>query len=282
VEGSIRRRFASVVSADALDLARAALVIAGVDHQPVDEASALAELDALAAGASMRLAPLTDPGDRVRGLMEFLFTERAFRGNQEQYHDPHNSCLDHVLARRLGIPITLSVVAMEVGMRLGIGLEGVAFPGHFLVRTTDLDEPLLLDPFHAGSVVDEDELLWRLKVLGQQSGKKASEFTSVPRDFLATASRPAILARMLRNLHRIYTQGDDHARALAAIDLLLVLTPDAPDELRTRGSLYEQLDCPAAAAADFRRYLQLVPQAADAADVEKRLSRLHDAAPTLH
>ena len=147
-----------------------------------------------------RLAPLTDPRDRVRGLMEFLFTERGFRGNQEHYYDPLNSCLDQVLVRRIGIPITLSVVAMEVGARLGIGLEGVAFPGHFLVRTTDLAAPLLLDPFHTGSAVDDEELLLRLKVLGQQAGKQPPEFTSVPRDFLATASRPAILARMLRNL----------------------------------------------------------------------------------
>ena len=119
-------------------------------------------------------------------------------------------------------------------------------------------------------------------VLAEQAGRPAPDFQAVPAEFLADASRPAIAGRMVRNLHRIYSQRDDHVRALAAVDLLLVLTPNAPDELRTRGTLYEQLDCPAAAAADFRRYLQLVPKAADAAEVEKRLSRLRDAAPTLH
>jgi regulator of sirC expression with transglutaminase-like and TPR domain len=283
MEGGLRSRFAHAVAAgDALDLARAALVIASIDHDPVDEASALAELDALAAGARMRLERVAAPHERVHGLMAFLFQERGFRGNQERYYDPRNSCLDEVLARRLGIPITLSVVSIEIGARLGICFEGVAFPGHFLVRTMIDGAELLLDPFHGGIAVEDAELLWRLKTLAQQSGRSAPEFERVPRDFLSEASRPAILARMLRNLHRIYGQADDHARALAAIDLLLVLTPDAPDELRARGALYEQLDCPAAAAADFRRYLQLVPKAADAAEVEKRLSRLRDAAPTLH
>jgi regulator of sirC expression with transglutaminase-like and TPR domain len=283
VEGNLRRRFERAVAAgDALDLARAALVVASVDHQPVDEASAIAELDVLAAGARMRLEDVREPLARVHALMNFLFRERGFHGNQEQYYDPHNSCLDHVLARHLGIPITLAVVAIEVAARLGIRLEGVAFPGHFLVRAILGDASVLFDPFHGGAAVEHDELLCRLKVLAEQSGRPAPTFGAVPAEFLVDATRPALLARMLRNLHRIYAQRDDHPRALAAIDLLLVLTPDAPDEVRTRGTLYEHLNCPAAAAADFRRYLQLVPKAADAAEVEKRLSRLLDFPPTLH
>ncbi|HWP67266.1 MAG TPA: tetratricopeptide repeat protein [Candidatus Limnocylindria bacterium] len=280
---SLRRRFERAVAAgDGLDLARAALVIASIDHQPVDEATALTELDALAAGAQLRVGDAGPPSVRAQALMDFLFRERGFRGNHEEYYDPRNSCLDEVLTRRLGIPITLSVVAMEVGARLGLRLAGVAFPGHFLVRAAAGRGETIFDPFHGGSTVDHDELLWRLKVLAEQAGRPAPEFHAVPAEFLADASRPAIVSRMLRNLHRIYTQRDDHARALAAVDLLLVLTPNAPEEVRTRGALYEQLDCPAAAAADFRRYLQLAPQAPDAADVEKRLSRLRDTAPTIH
>jgi regulator of sirC expression with transglutaminase-like and TPR domain len=266
-----------------LAIARAELVFATMHPAPFDGATAIAELDALAAGARMRLEGIGDPHARVHALMNFLFRERGFHGNQEQYYDPRNSCLDEVLARRIGIPITLSVVAIEVAARLGIRLEGVAFPGHFLVRALIEDgAPILFDPFHGGASVDHDELLWRLKVLAEQSGRGAPAFERVPPEFLADASRPAILGRMLRNLQRIYAQRDDHARALAAVDLLLVLTPNAAEEVRTRGTLYEQLDCPAAAAADFRRYLQLVPQAPDAAEVEKRLSRLLDTAPTLH
>jgi regulator of sirC expression with transglutaminase-like and TPR domain len=265
-----------------MDLARAALVIASIDHAPVDEASALAELDALAAGARMRLDGVDDPEARVHALMAFLFRERGFRGNQEQYYDPQNSCLDQVLSRRMGIPITLSIVTIEVAARIGIRLEGVAFPGHFLVRAMLGDGGPLLDPFHGGTTVDDEELLARLRALAQQSERATPEFTRVPPEFLADATRPTILARMLRNMLRIYAQRDDHARALAAVDLLLVLNPDAPEEVRTRGTLYEQLDCPAAAAADFRRYLQLAPKAPDAAEVEKRLARLLDIAPTFH
>src|SRR5262245_37937673 len=137
VEGSLRRRFERVVAlGDELDLARAALVVASIDHEPVDELSAITELEVLAAGARVRLQTATDPHARVRALMDFLFRERGFRGNQDQYYDPHNSCLDHVLTRRLGIPITLSVVAIEVAARLDIRLDGIAFPGHFLIRAT--------------------------------------------------------------------------------------------------------------------------------------------------
>jgi regulator of sirC expression with transglutaminase-like and TPR domain len=284
VEESLRRRFERAVSGgDSLDLARAALVVASIAHDEVDEATALNELDALAAGAALRIAGATEPLARVAALMDFLFCERGFRGNQDHYYDPRNSCLDEVLGRRLGIPITLSVVAIEVAARLGVELQGVAFPGHFLVRAGARDgTSALFDPFHGGARVEPEELLWRLRVLAEQAGRPAPAFERVPAEFLAQASRPAILARMLRNLHRIYTQADDRARALAAVDLLLVLTPDAPDEVRARGALYEQLDCPAAAAADFRRYLQLAPAAPDAADVEKRLSRLLDTAPTIH
>jgi regulator of sirC expression with transglutaminase-like and TPR domain len=283
VEGSLRRRFErAVASGDALELARAALVIASIDHAPVDEASAFAELDALAAGARMRLEGVSDPTARAHALMSFLFRERGFRGNQEHYYDSRNSCLDEVLARRIGIPITLSVVAIEVGARIGLRFEGVAFPGHFLIRPAFGDAAPIFDPFHGGTTVDNDELVSRLRSLAQQSGRPAPEFSKVPHEFLEDATRPTILARMLRNLLRIYAQGDDHARALAAVDLLLVLTPDAPDEVRTRGTLYEQLDCPAAAAADFRRYLQLAPKAPDAAEVEQRLSRLLDVVPTIH
>jgi regulator of sirC expression with transglutaminase-like and TPR domain len=159
VEGSLRRRFErAAVAGDALDLARAALVIACVDHEPVDEASAIAELDALAAGARMRLETVREPRARAEALMTFLFRERGFRGNQEQYYDPHNSCLDHVLAHRLGIPITLSVVAIEVGARLGIRVEGVAFPGHFLVRAVLYGESVLFDPFHGGTSVEPESM----------------------------------------------------------------------------------------------------------------------------
>jgi regulator of sirC expression with transglutaminase-like and TPR domain len=285
VERSLRRRFERAVApGDALDLARAALVVASIDHEPVDELTAVTELEALAAGARLRLQGVTEPYERASALMHFLFRERGFRGNQEHYYDARNSCLDHVLARRLGIPITLSVVAIEVAARLAIRLEGVAFPGHFLVRAVveGGTASAFFDPFHGGASVDHDELLWRLKVLAEQAGRPVPAFERIPAEFLADASHPAILARMLRNLHRIYAQRDDHARALAAVDLLLVLTPNAPEEVRARGTLYEQLDCPAAAAADFRHYLQLVPKAPDAAEVEKRLSRLHDAVPTLH
>jgi regulator of sirC expression with transglutaminase-like and TPR domain len=170
---------------------------------------------------------------------------------------------------------------MEVGNRVGVPFEGVGFPGHFLVRVpAGAGEHLILDPFHGGQRVDDDELLERLRSLADANSGPA--FETVPPEFLTPTSPRAMLGRMLRNLLRIYLERDADAEALLTVDLLLVLTPQGADEVRTRGYLYERLGCPAAAANDFRRYLELAPEADDGEQIRTRLSRLLDDTPTLH
>ena len=138
----------------------------------------------------------------------------------------------------------------------------------------------MLDPFHGGQRVDDDELLERLRTLADAN--QGPQFESVPPEFLTPTSPRAMLGRMLRNLLRVYLERDADAEALLAVDLLLVLTPQGADEIRTRGFLYERLGCPAAAAIDFNRYLELAPDADDVQQIRTRISRLHDDAPTLH
>jgi len=277
----LRNRFAALVSSGArLDLGRAALEIARIAYPHLDPVPPLAELDRLADQVRARITPGAAPATRADQLLAVVFEVNGFRGNQADYYDPRNSFLNDVLARRLGIPISLAVVVMEVGRRAGVSVSGVGFPGHFLVRLPGPDGSRLVDPFHAGATLTDADLRERLRALS--SGSRGPQLAAVPPEFLQPVPATAILARMLRNLLRVWQDRGDAASALAAVDLLLVLGPDTPEEVKTRGLLYAELECFAAAADDFRRYLTLAPDAADADAVRDRLAQLHDTVPTLH
>ena len=275
--GGLREDFAALAAAgERTDLARAALAIARIAYPDLDPAPYLRQLDDLAAAVRPRLYPQASPEAAVTELAGYLFGECGFRGNQEEYYDPRNSYLNDVLERRTGIPITLSVVLIETGARLGLGIEGVGFPGHFLVRVAGSRGPLLLDPFYGGRPIGERELLARYRTF------VGSDAPALPPDALATTGTPAILTRMLRNLLRAYLDQKHHAPALAAADLLLVLVPDSADEVRVRGLLYEHLECFGAALGDFRRYLELAPEAPDAERIRERVARLVRIATAIH
>lgn len=276
----LRDEFAAVLAAgDAPDLGRAALAIARIAYPELDPEPYLAELDTLAAAAGARLPAAGSDVDAVRTVAGYLFRERGFRGNEEDYYDPRNSFLNDVLVRRTGIPITLAVVLIETSARIGLRVEGVGFPGHFLVRVPGARGPVLLDPFDGGRVVPQKELLARLQAL---AGPERRTVTEVPPDAVEATGTRAILARMLRNLLRIYLERDDAAHALDSIDLLSALVPVTPELLRVRGMLFERLECFAAALQDIRAYLELAPHAPDAADMRGRVARLTRATATLH
>ena len=275
--GGLRQDFAALLAAGGqTDLARAALAIARIAYPDLDPAPYVRQLDDLAAAVRPRLFPRASPEAAVNELAGYLFGECGFRGNQEEYYDPRNSYLNDVLERRTGIPISLSVLLIETGVRLGLGIEGVAFPGHFLVRVAGSRGPVLLDPFFGGRPIGERELLARYRTF------LGSDAPALPPEALATADTPGILTRMLRNLLGVYLDRNDHAHALAAAELLLVLVPDSADELRMRGLLYERLECFGAALGDFRRYLELAPGAPDAEQIRERVARLVRIAAAIH
>jgi regulator of sirC expression with transglutaminase-like and TPR domain len=276
----LREAFAAILAAgDAPDLGRAALAIARIGYPDLDPEPYLAELDTLATAAGARVPAGATDADAVRAVAAYLFRERGFHGNEQDYYDPRNSFLNDVLIRRTGIPITLAVVLIETSGRLGLRVEGVGFPGHFLVRAPGTAGDVLLDPFAGGRVVPEEELLARLKAL---AGPERRRITQVPPDAVEPSGPRAILARMLRNLLRIYLERDDPARALETVDLLSALVAVSPELLRVRGMLYERLECFAAALRDLRSYLELAPEAPDAADIRARVARLTRVAATLH
>jgi regulator of sirC expression with transglutaminase-like and TPR domain len=252
------------------DLAPAALVIARVEYPELDPLPYLDRLDRLGREAGTRLARVDSgsiPQARVEALNEYLFAEEGFAGNREHYDDPRNSFLNEVLERRKGIPITLSVVYLEVARRAGLDVEGVNFPGHFLVRCPSLFGPdptaedLIIDPFHGGALLSEADCR---QLLRQHLGDEAA----FDRTLLAAATRRQIVVRMLVNLKRIYVRMRSFPQARLVSDLLVALDSASIGELRDRGLLAYHLQDFSAALRDLETYLQLTPRAEE--DEESR------------
>jgi regulator of sirC expression with transglutaminase-like and TPR domain len=242
------------------DLAAPAFLIARLEYSHLDPGPYLDRLDAMGDTAFHRVS--TDPGHdaplaaRVDALNRYLFNELGFFGNRDQYEDPRNSCLNEVLDRKTGIPITLSLVYIEVARRAGLRAEGVNFPGHFLVRalhdlhTDDPGEGLIVDPFHGGAILNEHDCRM---LLHRHMGEEAAWEPQL----LARATRRQILVRMLLNLKRLYVRWRSFPQARTVTDLLLALTPGAVTELRDRGLLaYHMNDFPAA-LRDLEAYLKV-------------------------
>lgn len=249
-----------------LDLAAAALQIASEEYPDLDPASYLARLDRLAERAAGRLSLSVEPDviDRLDGINRTLYREEGFSGNADIYYDPRNSFLNEVLDRRTGIPITLSIVYMEVGRRLGLDIRGVGLPGHFLVKCLAAGGEWLIDPFFGGKTVTEAECRQRLKRL---HGEKFAFHPS----FLDCVSKRQILGRLLANLKMIYLVQRDFARALNVIEKILLVFPEAAGEIRDRGSVSFRLQRFSAAIRDWNRYLAMKPQASDVQEVKQNL-----------
>jgi len=213
--------------------------------------------------------------ERIAALNEFLFEDLGYCGNADEYYDPRNSYLNDVIDRKTGIPITLSVLYMELGRRVGLPLEGVSFPGHFLVRVQVRGGVLVLDPFAGGLPQSEADLRSRLKRVIPEGVAADVPVAELPLDqFLEPASKRQILARVLRNLKAIYRELDKPERMLEVLNRMLVLSPEATAELRDRGYLYHRLECWQPALKDLTEYLELEPDAPDIDDVRVRMMEL--------
>ena len=249
-----------------LDLAAAALQVALEEYPELDVASYLMRLDRLAEQAAGRLTLSVDPDviDSLDSINRTLSLEERFSGNSNAYYDPRNSFLNEVLDRRTGIPITLSIIYMEVGRRLGLDIRGVGLPGHFLVKCFGARGEWLIDPFFGGKTVTEAECRQRMKRL---HGK---EF-SFRRSFLDCVSKRQILGRLLANLKMIYLVQRDFRRAFNVIDKIILVFPQAAGEIRDRGSVSFRLQRFSAAIGDWNRYLAMEPEASDVQEVKQNL-----------
>lgn len=275
VSSDFIRRFTEVAKAPSPDLAPAALAIARIEYPQLDASRYLAALDRMGAAAAERIAALGENAGllrRIAGISAYLFKEQGFAGNRKHYDDPRNSFLNNVIDRRTGIPITLALVYIEVSRRAGVRIDGVNFPGHFLLRVqpsgTDaplVEDHLIVDPFHGGTILSELDCRTLLR-------SHAGDEVAFHSRMLAQATKSEIIVRMLVNLKRIYVRMRSFPQAHAVTELLLSLDPSATTELRDRGLLAYHLNDYSAALRDLEAYLRFSSRGkagdADAPDAE--------------
>ncbi len=264
-----RRRFAGVIAQPVarIDLAHAALLIAKEENPRFSVAHYLALLDEFGGAARGALAEVR--GDRtIETFNYFMFERLGFTGNADDYYDARNSLLPDVLDRRRGIPITLSIVYMEVGRRAGLKIEGVGLPGHFIVRVSgsnDSAESTLVDPFNCRTIDAEDCQAQLDTLYGGQIALAA--------EHLRTVTTKEILARVLRNLGAIYTNAKLYRQALTVTERIMMVAPQLIDERRTRAVALAELNRLPEAIQDLEAYLRLAPD--DSADKQRAEEQLN-------
>jgi regulator of sirC expression with transglutaminase-like and TPR domain len=269
--------FAALLAAEdsRIDLARACLMIAEDAYPDLSVERYLGDIERLALRLRGRMPQALGAEERVAALNRFLFDDLGYWGNTDDYYDPRNSYLNEVLERRTGIPITLSILYMELGRRIGLPLEGVSFPGHFLVRLRLRAGVLILDPFSGGAPQSEDELRERLQRVIPEGATEELPVAELPLEqFLEPATRRQILARVLRNLKGVYRDAGKPERMLEVLNRMLLVAPEASGELRDRGYVYQRLECWRPALQDLSDYVGREPQAADADEVRARVAEL--------
>ncbi|WP_225766297.1 SirB1 family protein [Stenotrophomonas sp. Marseille-Q4652] len=263
---------------DDLPLLASALLIARDEYPDLDPARYDALVQEHADHLRTEVAAIAAWPLKVAAINRHLFDELGYTGDHVEYYDPRNSYLNEVFDRRLGNPISLALVQMEVSRRLGIHLDGISFPGHFLVRMPVEEGVLVMDPFNGGRPLGVDELRERAS---QHLGGKTPD-DNVLAHILDPAPHRAILVRMLRNLHAIYAERGEWDRAARSADRVLKLAPEQSDALRDRGLAYARLGHVAGAREDLANYLLRQPQADDAAAIRDRVITLGARRPRLH
>jgi|SRR5580765_728701 len=256
---TVASEFQVLAAEEPIDLARAALVVAKLEYPDLDPAPSMRALADLGSRIGTAVMPLAGaPASmRLAAVAEHLFEGEGFAGNRGHYDDYRNSLLNVVLERKLGIPITLALVFIEVAKRAGVTAHGVSFPGHFLVRGTpdDIeadadDRPLILDPFDGGRPLGESDLRALL-------ARSAGEDATFSEDLLRPCSSRQLLARLLNNLKRTYVELRSFPQAYAATNLILAVDPTLLSELRDRGLLAYHLDDYASALRDLEDFVKL-------------------------
>ncbi len=250
-----------------IDLATAALLIAREEYQRLQIPLYLNRLDRMAEEIAADLGAKREPHQVIQHLNFYLFVQQGFQGNREEYYDPRNSFLNEVLDRKTGIPITLSLLYMELGKRLGVSIAGIGLPGHFIVGYQTGTAMLLIDPFHRGKILEEKDCAALLtEIYGQRIPFQKSFLTPVtPKQFLT---------RMLNNLKSIYIHLQELGKAITTVEYLLMVNPHAYEELRDRGMLHYQMKAYPEALSDLVSYLNSLPEARDASLVQRNITAL--------
>lgn len=214
----------------------------------------------------------------VKAINHYLFYEQGFSGNEENYYDPRNSYLNEVLDRKLGMPVALGIIYIDIGRRLGLNISGINFPGHFLVQVSEGGCEMILDPYEGGILLTHEDLNERLRAI---YGQNAPTIQDNP-DMLNVANDTEILIRVLIHLKNIYSSSGNIYKLLTVMDRIIELDPDSPHELLDRAMIYEELDYARQAVLDYQRYLELAPDAEDADEVISVIKDLEQKVGYLH
>lgn len=241
------------------NIAECALIVARHEYPSLDVPGYLRQLDQIAERLRLRLPADAGKPHVISMLNHYLFRELGYAGNRDNFYDPRNSFLNDVIDRRIGIPITLSILYMEIGRRVGVTLQGVSFPGHFLAKYVTDQGVIVLDPFNQGISLSEADLRERLR----QSGGGLDSLDMPLSALLRAATPHEILLRLARNLKAIYSNAGELEKAIATANLILCLNPQDASELRDRATMYHQLFCYRAALADFEQLVKIDVDAAE-------------------
>ncbi|MBD2610947.1 MAG: SirB1 family protein [Nostoc sp. ZfuVER08] len=250
-----------------INLAKAALYIAQEEYPDLDPEEYLNTLDTMAWELEERLPQERYPLRMIQTINQYIYEDLGFSGNKIDYYDPRNSYLNDVIDRRLGIPITLALVYLEIARRIDFPMVGIGMPGHFLIRPDLPDMEIFVDAFNSGEIIFAEDCQERLSQLYQQP-------VTLQPEFLAVVTNRQFLARMLTNLKFIYLKQQKLEKTLGAVERILLLFPDLTLELRDRGLIYYQLGYYPQAAQDLQTYLLKVPDAQDAAVIRRLLGEL--------
>ena len=250
-----------------IDLAKAALYIAQEEYSELDIDEYLNALDTMAVELEERLPSENYPLKIIQCINKYLYDDLKFTGNNQNYYDPQNSFLNDVIDRRVGIPITLALIYIEIARRIDFPMIGIGMPGHFLIRPDISEVEIFVDAFNNGEILFPQDCQERLSQIYQQN-------VTLQPEFLAPVTKKQYLGRMLTNLKYIYLKQQELEKALSYVERILLLFPSAALEIRDRGLLSYQIGRFNQASIDLQTYLQQVPDAQDANTIRRLLMKM--------
>lgn len=250
-----------------IDLAKAALLIAQSEYPNLHIPDYLSLLDKMATEVKTFLPSSSYPLKIIKGINQYLFDHLKFRGNLQNYYDPCNSFLNDVITRRKGIPISLSIIYLEIAKRINFEMMGIAMPGHFLIKPNFPDGEIFVDPFHQGEILFPQDCEERLSQVYQRP-------MTLQAHFLDPVNQKQILHRMLTNLKLIYLQQQQLEKALKFITAILMVVPSSYQEIRDRGLIYYQLGELTQARYDLENYVNLANDAQDLSKIRQLLNQI--------
>ena len=274
---TIDKEFSQLASLedDRIDLAHGALLIAKAAYPDLDEALYLKRLDRMAARVKLNMTANTESADIITRLNYILFEQEGFRGNRENYYDPDNSFLNRVLEKKIGIPITLSLIYIEVARRLGLDVRGIGLPGHFITALYHSSGEIFIDPFNRGEIRTVDECL---QIVRTYMGNAVAPDLH----WLQPIGRKELLVRMLRNLKLIYARHNNDVMLFKTIHWILTLQPEASAERSERAILYEAMGNPNWAVKDWERYIANIDDPKIVTKIRARIENLKNQQSRIH